>query len=57
MRWTIKPKPDPSKVAHLSQELAVDLTTSFLLAQRGIETFEEAKNFFRPDLNDLHDPF
>ena len=57
MRWTIKPKPDPIKVARLSQELAVDLTTSFLLAQRGIETFEEAKNFFRPDLHDLHDPF
>jgi single-stranded-DNA-specific exonuclease len=57
MRWTIKPKPDPIKVARLSQELAVDSTTSFLLAQRGIETFEEAKNFFRPDLHDLHDPF
>ena len=57
MRWTIKPKPDPSKVARLSKELAVDSTTSFLLAQRGIETFEEAKNFFRPDLSDLHDPF
>ena len=57
MRWTIKSKPDSSKVAHLSKELAVDSTTSFLLVQRGIETFEEAKNFFRPDLNDLHDPF
>ena len=57
MRWTIKPKPDPSKVARLSKELAVDSTTSFLLVQRGIETFEEAKNFFRPDLSDLHDPF
>lgn len=57
MRWTIKPKPDPDTVARLSNELAVDSTTSFLLAQRGIETFEEAKNFFRPDLNDLHDPF
>jgi single-stranded-DNA-specific exonuclease len=57
MRWTIKPKPDPSKVARLSKELVVDSTTSFLLAQRGIETFEEAKNFFRPDLSDLHDPF
>ncbi|MDC3229384.1 single-stranded-DNA-specific exonuclease RecJ [Flavobacteriaceae bacterium] len=57
MRWTIKPKPNPSKVARLSKELAVDSTTSFLLAQRGIETFEEAKNFFRPDLSDLHDPF
>lgn len=57
MRWTIKPKPDSTKVARLSKELAVDSTTSFLLLQRGIETFEEAKNFFRPDLNDLHDPF
>ena len=57
MRWTIKPKPDLDTVARLSKELAVDSTTSFLLAQRGIETFEEAKNFFRPDLNDLHDPF
>ena len=25
--------------------------------QRNIETFEEAKYFFRPNLNDLHDPF
>jgi single-stranded-DNA-specific exonuclease len=57
MRWTIKPKPDPNKVARLSKELGVDATTSFLLIQRGIETFEEAKNFFRPDLKDLHDPF
>ena len=28
-----------------------------LLVQRGIETYEQAKNFFHPDLNDLHDPF
>ena len=57
MRWTIKPKPDPNKVARLSKELVVDDITSFLLIQRGIETFEEAKDFFRPDLKDLHDPF
>jgi len=57
MRWTIKPKPDPNKVARLSKELGVNTTTSFLLLQRGIETFEAAKNFFRPDLKDLHNPF
>ena len=57
MRWTIKPKPDPNKVARLSKELGVDPTTAFLLLQREIETFEDAKNFFRPDLKDLHDPF
>ncbi len=57
MRWTIKAKPDPSIVTRLSNQLGVDSTTSFLLAQRGIETFEAAKDFFRPDLKDLHDPF
>lgn len=57
MRWTIKPKPDPNKVARLSKELGVDDITSFLLIQRGIKTFEEAKDFFRPDLKDLYDPF
>ena len=57
MRWTIKPKPDLNKVARLSKELGVDTITSFLLIQRGIETFEAAKNFFRPSLKDLHDPF
>jgi single-stranded-DNA-specific exonuclease len=28
-----------------------------LLVQRGIETFEDAKNFFRPSLDHLHDPY
>ena len=37
--------------------MVADDITSFLLIQRGIETFEEAKDFFRPDLKDLHDPF
>ena len=57
MRWIIKPKPDSSTVRRLSNKLGVDSTTSFLLAQRGIETYEEAKRFFRPELKDLHDPF
>jgi len=30
---------------------------SSLLIQRGIHTFEQAKKFFRPSLDDLHDPF
>ena len=57
MRWTLKPKPDPLKVTQLSKELGVDEATSFLLVQREIDTFQEAKDFFRPDLNKLHDPF
>ncbi len=57
MRWTIYPKPDPQKIVDLAQVLGVDTTIASLLLQRGIETFEEAKNFFRPSLEDLHDPF
>ncbi|MCF6349158.1 MAG: single-stranded-DNA-specific exonuclease RecJ [Flavobacteriaceae bacterium] len=57
MRWTQKPKPSSDKISNLSNELSVDITIASLLVQRGIETFEKAKDFFRPNLNDLHDPF
>lgn len=57
MRWTLKPKPNPEAVVHLSEKLGVNDSISSLLVQRGIETFEEAKKFFRPNLDDLHDPF
>ncbi len=57
MRWTLKPKPDSNKVAELAAELGVDLVISELLLQRGIETFEAAKTFFRPSWSDIHDPF
>lgn len=57
MRWTLKPKPELSKVRHLSQALQVEESIAILLLQRGIETYEEAKHFFRPSLDELHDPF
>ena len=57
MRWTLKPNPTPQKVTHLAKELGVDRVVATLLVQRGIESFEEAKYFFRPELSDLHDPF
>ena len=57
MRWTIKPKPDPTKVRHLAEALHVDDLVAELLIQRGIETFDDARKFFRPTLADLHDPF
>ncbi len=57
MRWTLKPKPDISKVNELAKTLNVDTIIASLLVQRGIETFEQAKKFFRPSLDDLHDPF
>ncbi|WP_283636309.1 single-stranded-DNA-specific exonuclease RecJ [Aquaticitalea lipolytica] len=57
MRWTLKPKPEATKVADLQNALQVDEVVATLLIQRGIETYEDAKTFFRPSLEDLHNPF
>ncbi|MBC5840256.1 MAG: single-stranded-DNA-specific exonuclease RecJ [Flavobacteriaceae bacterium] len=57
MRWTIKPKPSEDKIKHLAQALNVEDFVAQLLVQRGIETFEDAKLFFRPSLEHLHDPY
>ena len=57
MRWTIKPKPSLEKVKQLASQLNVDELIATLLIQRGIENFEEARTFFRPSLDDLHNPY
>ena len=57
MRWILKPKPSPEKVKHLVNELKVDELIATLLVQRGIETYDQARQFFRPSLADLHDPY
>ncbi len=56
LRWKIN-EADEEKVSALQQQLKVHPVLCRLLVQRGIETFEEAKHFFRPELTDLHDPF
>jgi single-stranded-DNA-specific exonuclease len=57
MRWNLKPQPDSHKVNQLAEALNVDTVTARLLVQRGVETYEQAKEFFRPSLSDLHDPY
>ncbi|WP_116789840.1 single-stranded-DNA-specific exonuclease RecJ [Flavobacterium psychrotrophum] len=57
MRWTLTEKPNPLIVNQLGDALGVDTRIATLLVQRGISTFEEARQFFRPSLNDLHDPY
>lgn len=57
MRWSIKSKPEKQKVLTLQNDLQVDEIVATLLLQRGIESYEEAKSFFRPSLDDLHDPY
>ena len=57
MRWTLKTAPNLSLVDELSEVLSIDKVLSSLLIQRGVQTFDQAKKFFRPSLDDLHDPF
>jgi len=48
---------DPGTIDRLSSELGIDRVLTSLLVQRGVTTFDEAKRFFRPSLDDLYDPF
>jgi single-stranded-DNA-specific exonuclease len=56
-KWVVKSPCDLSLVEDLSKQLNINTTLTALLIQRGITTFDEAKVFFRPELNMLHDPF
>jgi single-stranded-DNA-specific exonuclease len=47
----------PFKSGSFKKELQVDDIVATLLLQRGIETYEDAKTFFRPSFEDLHDPY
>jgi single-stranded-DNA-specific exonuclease len=57
MRWNLKPQPNLINVNHLATSLGVDAAVASLLAQRGVHTYEEARKFFRPSLQDLHNPY
>ncbi|MEO1487317.1 MAG: single-stranded-DNA-specific exonuclease RecJ [Bacteroidota bacterium] len=57
MRWTLKPKPLPEDVQHLSRALKVDPLIAQLLLQRDVTNYDQAKGFFRPKWEDLHNPF
>lgn len=55
-RWNIL-KADEIKVASVQQALNIHPVICKILVQRGFDTFDAAKDFFRPDLSDLHDPW
>lgn len=57
MRWKLKPETDSEITKKLAKELGIEHTLAKLLVLRGVETFEEARAFFRPNLSDLHNPY
>ncbi|GHE55399.1 single-stranded-DNA-specific exonuclease RecJ [Roseivirga thermotolerans] len=56
-RWIIQEDFDGEAVHTLQQELGVSETLAKLIQLKGINTFEEARDYFRPSLEQLHDPF
>ncbi|MDR3187670.1 MAG: single-stranded-DNA-specific exonuclease RecJ [Prevotellaceae bacterium] len=56
-RWILKAAGDAHVVEELATALSVERSLANLLVQRGVSTYAEAKSFFRPQLDDLHDPF
>jgi single-stranded-DNA-specific exonuclease len=57
MNWNILPETDKSLVSKLRKDVYDNEIIAKLLVQRGIKDYDGAKDFFRPDINKLHDPF
>jgi single-stranded-DNA-specific exonuclease len=56
-QWRAKPEPDKKTVEALAASINVNKVLSGILVQRGIDDFEKAKNFFRPQYAHMHDPY
>ncbi|MEE4178166.1 MAG: single-stranded-DNA-specific exonuclease RecJ [Bacteroides sp.] len=56
-RWVVRENTKPDLVEKLSSSLNIDPVLAQLLVQRDITSFPEARDFFRPSLDNLHDPF
>lgn len=56
-QWRAKPEPDKKTVEALAASINVNKVLSGILVQRGIDNFEKAKNFFRPQYAHMHDPY
>ncbi|MFN4972401.1 MAG: single-stranded-DNA-specific exonuclease RecJ [Bacteroidota bacterium] len=56
-RWSPKPTPNKENVEAIASAINLNRTLSAILVQRGMDSFEQAKKFFRPQFSDMHDPF
>jgi single-stranded-DNA-specific exonuclease len=56
-RWSLQEDVDRAVIGLLSLQLGVKPLLSRILYLRGIKNWEQAKEFFRPDLSQLHNPF
>lgn len=56
-KWVLVPKTNPAATERLRKELGVHSILANLLINRGVDSFDSARQFFRPRLEELHDPF
>ena len=56
-KWTLKDPPEKNSVLALADSLNISTILAELLIQRGITNFFEAKKYFRPSLESIHDPY
>jgi single-stranded-DNA-specific exonuclease len=56
-RWVQAIRANPETTTLLAQDLNIDHSLAQILVQRGVSTFDEAREYFRPQMSKLHDPF
>src|SRR6056297_1635080 len=56
-RWVFSEPEREEAASILQEELGIPQKIAYLLSLRGIDTYDKAKSFFRPDLELIHDPF
>ena len=58
MKWKLRTSfPQDNQVNQLMKAIDVQYEIAYLLVSRGVEDYDSAKRYFRPNKNDLHDPF
>ena len=55
--WIEKEQPSKDKIQSLKKDLNIDDFICSLLLQREVNSLKKARDFFRPDIKLLHDPF
>ena len=55
--WIFKPEPDEETVDKISTSLGFGTFESKLLVMRGIDDYQKAREFFKPKIEDMHNPF
>jgi single-stranded-DNA-specific exonuclease len=55
--WTLSQFPDEKTVNEISKNLGISISIAKILTQRGFDTPEKVKAFFKPAIGQLHDPF